>query len=173
MTDEEKKALEEQKKQTEETHDADYYIEAIKSLKENSVDRDKYDAKVAENKKLVEALVNGEQLEKGGDLPEKKSAAEIRNELFGKGSENLSNLDYWSKALDLREAILDEGGEDPFLPWGHKIAPTQDDIAAVDRVVKGVQSCIDYADGDSQIFTDELQRITIDSTPLVKRARKK
>ena len=154
-----------------ETHDADYYIDAIKTIKENSVDRDKYEKKVEENKKLVNALVNGEQLEKDNGSPKKRTAAEVRGELFGKGSENLSNLEYWSKALELRDCVLDEGGEDIFLPYGQKIAPTADDVAAVDRVVKGVQSCIDYADGDSQIFTDELQRITVDN-PAYTRRRK-
>lgn len=149
------------------------YIEVIQEMKKNTVDIDKYNEKVEENKRLVKALVEGEQLEKDNGLPKKKSAAEIRGELFGENCENLSNLDYWSKALDLREAVLEEGGEDIFLPYGQKIAPTADDVAAVDRVVTGVKSCIEYADGDSQIFTDELQRITVDNPAYIHRNSRK
>ena len=39
------------------------YIDAIKELKQNSVDKDKYDALKSENKKLLEAIVNGQELQ--------------------------------------------------------------------------------------------------------------
>lgn len=55
-----------------------------------------------------------------------------------------------------------EGKPDPFLPVGNQIAPTDDDIAAAERVAKVLQECVDYADGDSAVFTNELQRRTID-----------
>ena len=38
------------------------YIDAIKDLKQNSVGKDKYDALKAENKKLLDAIVNGQEL---------------------------------------------------------------------------------------------------------------
>ena len=47
----------------EEVVDNTNYIEALKDLKQNSVSKEKYDALVAENKKLVDALVNGEEIE--------------------------------------------------------------------------------------------------------------
>ena len=36
------------------------YITAIKELKQNSVDRSEYDKLKAENKKLIQAVVNGQ-----------------------------------------------------------------------------------------------------------------
>ena len=161
MAEEEKKDQEEKKE-----FDASDYIDAIKKLKENSVDKDLYDKKEAENKKLIQALVDGEQLEKTGE-PQAKSASELRKELFG--NDNLSNLEYVSKALDLRKAVQEEDGYDIFLPYGEKIAPTPDDVEAANRVADAFQKCIEYADGDSDIFTQELQRITVDTAPMMKR----
>ena len=51
------------KRDEEEVVDNTNYIDAIKDLKQNSVSKEKYDALAAENKKLVDALVNGEEIE--------------------------------------------------------------------------------------------------------------
>ena len=54
MTDEEKKV------ETGKVDDTQVdYIEAIKNLKQNTVDRSKYDELKAENKKLLDSIVNG------------------------------------------------------------------------------------------------------------------
>ena len=51
------------------------YIAAIKELKQNSVDRSKYEALRAENKKLLDSIVNGTEIaqpvveQKKGQLP--------------------------------------------------------------------------------------------------------
>ena len=158
--------IKEEKKEEKQEFDASDYIDAIKKLKENSVDKDLYEKKDQENKKLIQALVDGEQLEKAGE-PQAKSASELRKELFG--NDNLNNLEYVSKALDLRKAVMDEEGYDIFLPYGEKIAPTPDDVEAANRVADAFKKCIEYADGDSDIFTQELQRITVDTAPMMKR----
>ena len=67
--------------------------------------------------------------------------------------------------MKLREALLEKGEKDPFLPYGKNIIPTDEDIATADRVARVLQECVDYADGDSDIFTNELQRITVDTAP--------
>ena len=146
------------------------YIEAIKKIKENTVDKAMYDAKVAENKELLEALVQGKTIQ-----PEEKPPVDIntlRNELYGSDTANLSNLEFITKTLELRKAIMDEGGADPFLPYGQKIAPEQSDIDAAERVAEALESCVEYADGDSAIFTQELQRIMIDTNPVRKTNRR-
>lgn len=134
------------------------YIAAIKELKENSVDRSKYDALKAENKKLLDSIVNGTDV----DLPakeEKKSIEELRTNYL---KEDQSNLEYITNALALREAIIAEGKPDPFLPIGEQIMPTDEDIATANKVAQVLQECVDYAEGDSAVFTNELQRRLID-----------
>lgn len=140
------------------------YIEAIKKLKENTVDKTMYDAKVAENKELLEALVQGKTIQVEEKPPVDINA--LRNELYGNDGVNLSNLDFIKKTLELRKAIIDEGGTDPFLPYGQKITPEQSDIDAAERVAEALESCVEYADEDSAIFTQELQRIMIDTNPV-------
>ena len=134
------------------------YIAAIKELKENSVDRSKYDALKAENKKLLDSIVNGTD----ADLPakdEKKSIEELRAAYL---KEDQSNLEYITNALALREAIIAEGKPDPFLPIGEQILPTDEDVATANKVAQVLQECVDYAEGDSNVFTNELQRRLVD-----------
>lgn len=139
------------------------YIAQIKNLKENSVSKDDYNKLKADNKKLIEALANGTQLE--GKVEPKIDAVEninnLRKKLFSKES-NLDNLEYCDTALQLRDALIEKGMRDPFLPFGHNVVTTESDIETANRVATVMKECIDYADGDSDIFTNELQRRTVD-----------
>ena len=55
------------------------YLAAIQELKQNSVDRSKYDELRAENKKLLQSIVNGQQVEVEEPKP-KKDIDELRKE---------------------------------------------------------------------------------------------
>lgn len=143
------------------------YIDAIKDLKANTVAKSDYEALKADNKKLLDTLVNG-QLPNTQPVKPVVDKDKLRDDLFRHG-EDLSNLEYVSKALQLRQAIIDEGGTDPFLPAGKKIVPTDTDIECANRVATVMQECVDYAEGDSQIFTNELMRRTVDVGPTIKR----
>lgn len=146
------------------------YIEALKEMKKNTVSKEAYEKLQGENKKLLQSLINGETIE-GVEAPEAVDVSKLRKELFSTDA-NLSNLDYVTKALQLRDELIAQGKPDPFLPYGHQIAPTNEDIEAANRVAKVLQECIDYADGDSSIFTNELQRVMVDTAPRAKPARK-
>jgi hypothetical protein len=134
------------------------YIAAIKELKENSVDRSKYDALKAENKKLLDSIVNGTEIAQPA-VEDKKSVEELRAAYL---KEDQSNLEYITNTLKLREAIIAEGKPDPFLPIGEQIMPTDDDVKTAEKVAQVLQECVDYADGDSSVFTNELQRRLVD-----------
>ena len=133
------------------------YIAAIKELKENSVDRSKYEALRAENKKLLDSIVNGTPVEV--KVEDKKSIEELRAAYL---KEDQSNLEYITNTLKLREAIIAEGKPDPFLPSGEQIMPTDDDIKTAEKVANVLQECVDYVEGDSAVFTNELQRRLVD-----------
>lgn len=133
------------------------YLAAINELKANSVDRQKYEELKAENKKLLDSIVNGTEVALPKD--EKKSIEELRANYL---KEDQSNLDYISNALKLREALMAEGEPDPFLPVGEQILPTDEDVATANKVASVLQECVDYADGDSNVFTNELQRRLVD-----------
>lgn len=153
--------LEEEKQQINETrNDVDDntqdYITAIKELKQNSVDRSEYDKLKAENKKLIQAVVNGQSVE-GESEPEYRDVNVIRDELF---NHEHNNLEYITLALELRNTLIAKGETDPFLPVGSQISPTADDAEKAEKVAQVYQECIDYADGDSALFTQELMRRT-------------
>ena len=139
------------------------YIDQIKKLKENSVSKDDYDKLRADNKRLIDALANGTPID--GKVEPKIDAVEninnLRKKLFGKG-DNLSNLEYCKTAVELRDALIEKGERDPFLPFGHEVVATDSDYETANRVATVMKECIDYADGDSDIFTNELQRRTVD-----------
>ena len=139
--------------------DNNTYIEAIKEMRKNTVNRSEYEKLQEENRKLLNSLVNGETI----DLPADKEPVDInklREDLFLKEH---NNLDYAKKALELRTALMESGQEDPFLPKGHGVQLTQADYDTAEKVATAFQHCIDYAEGDSEIFTTELMRITQDN----------
>lgn len=137
------------------------YVAAIKELKENTVSKDQYEKVKDENKRLLQSLVNGETIKQEVEPIDIKK---LRSELYGSENE-FSNLEYWEKVLQLRKAVIDAGGKDPFLPYGKNIIPTDEDIATANRVADVVSDCIEYANGDSDVFTNELQRVMIDTAP--------
>lgn len=149
--------------QQENVNDSIDYIEAIKEMKQNSVTRESYDKLKSENKQLLDALVNGKEI----DLGKKEEPVDInqlRKDLFNRGG-NLSNLDYISTALKLRDALLEKGERDPFLPYGDKVNLTAEHYDKAETVATVLKECVEFADGDSGIFTAELQRRTKDVMP--------
>lgn len=147
------------------------YIAQIEELRANSVSRDDYNKLKAEHNRAMNALINGGQIDTKEAEPVDKDA--LRKALYTQDCENLSNLEYWQKTLTLRQAIIDDGGQDPFLPFGQKIAPTAEDVEKANNVAKVVQECIDYAQGDSRIFTTELDRRTTDTAPMMGARRRR
>ena len=134
------------------------YLEAIKNLKQNTVDKAKYEQSEAERKRLLNMVVNGQTV----DVPEEPKHREvnvIRNELFNKEH---NNLDYIKLSLELRNALIAEGQPDPFLPYGRQISPTREDEEIAEKVAQVYQECVDFAEGDSELFTNELMRRTKD-----------
>lgn len=141
---------------------AEVYIDEIKKLKNNSVSKDEYNAILEERNKLVKALVDGDEV----DLPNNGSGAaedldkeisNLRKELLNEES-GLSNLDYWTKALALRDKLIERDGDDadPFLPNSSQVDVTETDREAVDKVVSCVKDCIEKAEGDDAAFVGML-----------------
>lgn len=140
------------------------YIAEIQKLKANTVSIDDYNRLKNDNKKLITALASGEGVATATPEPE-KNINELRNKLLKNGS-NLNNLDYVQTAVELRDALIAQGQKDPFLPYGEGVLPTAEDVECANRVANVYKECIEYADGDPDIFTSELQRRTVDAGPI-------
>lgn len=145
------------------------YIQIIQDLKNNSVSKDKYNRLSEENKRLMTALANGETVEV--EAPETPDLTELRTALYVDDCQKLSDLDLIKKTLELRKAIMDQGGGDPFVPAGKRYAPEDSDFDIAQKVADVFQQCVDYADGDNAIFVNELQRRTMDVGPISARGR--
>ena len=137
------------------------YIEALQKMQENTVPKSEYQKLKEENRQLLNAFVNGEKIEKPVEKATGEELDEMRNKLFNTDKE-ISNLDYVKTALQLRKGLIDNGQRDPFLPSGSMVTPTANDVAAANKVAEIFQECIDYAEGDSELFTQELMRRTND-----------
>lgn len=147
------------------TNTSEDYISAIKEIKENSVDKAAYLKLKQENKQLLDSLVNGESIQQ----PKKEEEVNMSGLKKKLASNDLTNLDYIETTLKLRKTLMDSGKTDPFVPTGKNIVPTQFDIDEAEKVASVLQECVDIADGDSNIFTNELQRRLVDTTPIRKR----
>lgn len=147
------------------SNDSVDYIAAINEMKQNSVSREQYEKLKKENKELLDTLINGGQVNVQDTAP-KKSIEEMRKELFSKeaADKGMTNLEFIEKSLELRDAIIESGGTDPFLPVGKGIELTRDDYEAAEFTAQSFRECIDFANGNPEVFTNELMRRTQDNS---------
>jgi hypothetical protein len=141
------------------------YISAINEMKQKTVPREQYEELKEENERLLDSLINGGQVEMI-DPSTKPSIKDLREALFSKeaAEKGMTNLEFVSKSLELRNAIIESGGTDPFLPVGKGIEITREDVEAAEFTAQQFQECIDIAKGNSEVFTAELMRRTVDNS---------
>ena len=148
------------------------YLAEIERLKSNTVDKTQYEKLLEDNKKLIQTIARNDERAKANEAAKNNEQPidinKLREKMFNPNN-TLNNLDYIKSALELRKGLMDRGEPDPFLPIGNKISPTAEDVETAERVAKAFQSCVDYADGDPELFTQELQRITRDNGPRLHR----
>ena len=147
-------------------------VQKLAEVKQNSVSKEEYERVLKLNKDLVNQMMNDQKVEQNDQQDTNyddiiKSAQE---KLFTQDG-TLNNLEYCSTALQLRDAILAKTGEDIFVAKGHKISPDETDYEKAENVAQVLREVIEYAEGDSEIFTVELQRRTDDVALLGKRKR--
>ena len=145
------------------------YINVINDLKANSVPTSDYLKLREENKQLLQALKEGQTIESEPEQP-KASADELRTKLFG--DEELTNLEYWSTALELRDRIIENGGEDPFVGKGSKIAPSGEDYDKAENVANTIKGWVEEANGNPETFQLIMQSRTVDTAPMMMRYKK-
>ena len=140
------------------------YISAINEIKQNTVSKEAYQKVVEDNRKLLDSIVhgtgNGQDQEQE---PEEPDIDKLREELYGPNRKDMTNLECVDKTLQLRTAIMDKGGVDPFVPSGRKIQPTMEDFQkaqnVADILAEQVEDVNKNFGGDPAVFNDRLQRI--------------
>lgn len=144
------------------------YIKAITDLKKNSVAREEYNRVIEENKNLLKTLVEGGQIEEPKNDP--PDISELRKKLFS--DEDLNNYEYIDTVLQLRDALIVNGERDPFLPVGDQVEVTADMIQGAQDTADALREMLDFADGDSRIFTAEYQRRVRDNSVVSLRGKR-
>lgn len=138
------------------------YLEAIKDLKANSVDKAKYEALKADNKRLLDAVINGQTVEAESEPVVYPS----RSECLKKYKENnfSTDLDYWKNFLELRNATIREYGKDPLVTGNYGVSPSGEHIEAeygeaeaMENLCDNIQALIDECEGDPTLFRLKMQ----------------
>lgn len=149
-----------------ETPEVDEYINKLEDYKTNYVHKNDYAKVKAENTKLRDALLKGAEYHSAEEAQQTRPSNEVWKDLFD-NEKPLSNIEVANLALEYRDSILAEGGPDMFEGFGLRYNGEGNDAASAALTAEALQSCIDYAEGDSSIFTNELQRILVDTVPTI------
>lgn len=135
------------------------YIAAIQQLKENSVDKARYDKLREENKRLTKALVDGSPVQ----VEEKRVSIKDAAARAFEEDNNKTNLARMKDYLAYREAVLKEHGVDVLLPNNNRQPVTQKDIEEANYFVDAMTEMIEYANGDPRLFDREFERALQDT----------
>lgn len=132
--------------------DSNEYIEAITKLKETTVSKDQYNKLKEENKKLLDSIVNGSDV----DIPVKKEEKPNIKDLYNKlmdGEHPLNNYEYMQVFMQIKDAVEDQHGVDPTIPVGRKFSPEAADLLEIQQandtfseILKGSEDNRDFMD---------------------------
>jgi hypothetical protein len=134
-------------------------IAIITEMRANTVPKDKYNKLVEDNAKLMRALANGETI-KVEETP-KPNIEELRKEYFD--FENKSDVQVAKDILALREAVIESGDQDPFLPNGRGAVITDQDRNDAQAVADLLQYAIDQSGGDNAVFLAQFSSKLVDT----------
>lgn len=140
--------------------------EEVIDIKTNYVKKEDYNKVLEDYRKLTSAILDGGDLPTNPDGEEGSDIATLRKELYDPNA-SLTNLDYVSKTLELREKIIKETGKDPFLPTGINGDPFKTDaerdaaIASAEKVAKVLGDAVKEANGDPEVFDIILSKVIV------------
>lgn len=158
----------------EDVNETQKYLDTINELRKNSVSREEYDKIRNENKTLLEAIVNGRTEDAAADTETPTiTTQELRNKLFGKNAEDLSDIDFISGLVELRNRLLEEEGVDYGAPTGSQLSADFNDTHSSQKVADALTHCLEVAEGDNDIFIQEMTRITSEVGAINKKPNKR
>lgn len=137
-------------------------------------------SEMEKEKKRADSYLAAIYKNRESDLPEVKAKDELATKDIDKlvkdtflHSDNMTDLQYVSNVLKIREARMAKGEPDPFAPANlttenpfGKPNPSDEDLEISQKVADGLQWCVDEANGDNAAFLLAVQKILKD-TPRV------
>ena len=152
------------------------YLEAIQILKDTTVSKEQYEKLRAENKKLLNAVLNDQKADNKGEPVETVEQLQtdlrtLKNELANAQEKGMSNLEFTSKALKYREKAMKLGLQDPFVP-NTPTGPEENDFRSAERVAEVLQKCVDEAKGNPATFRNLFEQAVRDDSKIPIKKRK-
>ena len=130
-------------------------LKEFEEYKKNSVPKERFDRLAKRNEELTHALTHNQEMEEEAQKPKepnKDKILRLNNELYSDKRKDMTNLDYISKTLELRDAVIEEGGRDPFLPTRGVDKDSPANLAMAERVANGLAQMVEDADGNPEQF---------------------
>lgn len=131
---------------------AESVIKELADLKANMVSKEEYDKALADRNKFQQALIKGISVPAETSAP--KSSTELRDEYADLIKKGVNNVQGFAKALELRNALVNETGNDPFMTE----ALTKIDPDFGERVAETLNEILDKSEGDPNMFNALLSR---------------
>lgn len=166
----EEKKVEEQTNEQPSEMGASEYLKNIQELKDTTVSKELYEKLKKENEILAKNAINNIPVSNEPQLSEAEVSAanrkrmdELRKELYSNNDSEMTNLDYITKTLELRELVIKEDGYDPMVnQYLTKAEDQQYELDGVKRTVQTYKDLIDKSEGDPKVFKALLESITTD-----------
>lgn len=136
--------------ENETVNDNQQYIDAINEIRKNSISKDKYDKLVEENKQLINALKEGNQVEMVQE-ENKPSLQELAEKLCNEEFEP-TNIEGWKAAIEFRKAMIEAGFRDPFLPNSRNYTYKEEDSARSQLISDTLEKMIDDSQSNPDMF---------------------
>lgn len=136
--------------------DAKTYLENLDALRNTTVSKEDYDRVVADNKRLATALANGDFSSGESDETANLDLESCRAKMFD--GRRKTDMELFQDMMNLRNAAINAGERDPFLHNDPAHIPTMQEEQDAERIAREIQASLDYADGDPEVFRQEMLR---------------
>lgn len=135
----------------------------IARLKKETVSREKYDEEREYNRKLLDQIVNG-SFDGNPGTPEPKPKPDLEKLAKEVTRGHRTNVEYARAVLAYRDAMIEQGKGDPFLPLGERAERDDKDAEKAQRVADALRYAVERADEakNPEVFTDTMQYIMRD-----------
>lgn len=130
------------------------YIAALQEMKANTVSKDQYNKVKADNKRLLDAMLNNEQVEVNSQAATVvRTPKEIAEAYF---DETLPNREKIKLALEYRDQVILTKGyaADPFVNQSEFSKPTQADYIEAQHVADGLKEILDNSVTDEEFIME-------------------
>lgn len=138
--------------EVEEVNSADLYVDNLNKIKATTVDKNAYDKLAEENKRLANALANGEYAQnKAQEVTEDIPSLEKKI----KHCKGMSDLELFTNVLKLRSARLAVDENDDIFVGQNKSAS---DYANAQAFADQLQEVIEACNGDPMVFASKIRK---------------